>query len=126
MFKSLIVIASLTAAMSTAAGASTTRLNDAQYVAAARCEALIAAPALGGGDTSAINSMLKAEGRGREQQVFDRADEARSDAAREARHAGPAARAGLSAERNGVCQAWNNGPAPGMSAAASSQPTGAN
>lgn len=121
MLKSFIVVAALAAA--TTASASISHLNDAQYVAAARCQALISSPALGRGDTSVIDSVLKAEGRGRAQVVFDRAEEARADAAREARHAGPAARTELSAERDGMCQAWNSA---NGSTAAPAQPTGAN
>ncbi len=125
MIKQLIVVASLAAASATIASAAPTRLNDAQYVAAARCQALISSPVLGKGDTSVIDAVLKSEGRDRTEIVYDRADEARADAAREARHAGAAARAELTAERDGVCQAWNGGAGSTM-ASTQAQPAGAN
>ena len=94
------------AAMSVGAGAmaAPTRLNDAQYLAAARCSGLMAAPALGVGDGGSLSALLKAEGRGRMPVVADRAEQMRDDARREAGHAGAQGRAGLIAERDGVCR----------------------
>jgi len=107
MFKAILVAASIATA-STALAAPTT-MSDAQYVAAARCGGLIASPALGKGDSAAIDAMLASQGRSRSPAVADRADEARSDAMRQAGHSGVQGRAALIAERDGVCQAWNHG-----------------
>lgn len=107
MLKSFIVIASLTA--STAAIAAPGRLTDGQYLAAARCRALIASPALGKGDTTAIDAMLRSQAAGRMGVVVDRANEVQLDAARSAGHAGPGGKAELMAERDGACRAYAGG-----------------
>src|SRR5665213_2149938 len=104
MLKTLIVVASL--AVSTAAIAAPAHLTDSQYLTAVRCQALIASPALGRGDTDAVDTLIKAERQGRDPAVFDRADEMRADAVRQAGHAGPTEKAQLIAERAGVCQAY--------------------
>jgi hypothetical protein len=124
MLKTLIITAALAAATTTAATASPAQMSDAQYLSAVRCQALISSPILGKGDTAAIDSVVKAQGAGRIEAVFDRADEVRSDAARQVRHADATGRAALMAERNGLCQSWtSNG---SSMAATSSQPSGAN
>ena len=123
MLKAFVVIASI--ATSSVALASPAHLSDAQYVSAARCGGLIGSPALGRGDTSAIDAVLKSEGRSRMPIVADKADEARRDAVREAAHAGVQGRAALAAERDGVCQAWNRAGVT-TSASIAAQPTGAN
>ena len=123
MLKTLIVVASL--AVSTAAIAAPAHLTDSQYLTAVRCQALIASPALGRGDTGAVDALIKAERQGREGAVFDRADEVRADAARVAGHAGPTEKAQLIAERGGACQAYG-GASTTTAAAQIAQPTGAN
>jgi hypothetical protein len=102
IFKTLSIIAPL--ALSTAAMAAPAHFTDSQYIAAARCQALMASSELGRQDTKGIDALLKSEGRAREQLVLDRADEARQDAVRAARHAGTYAKASLVAERDSVCQ----------------------
>lgn len=123
MLKTLIVAASL--ALSTAAIAAPAHLTDSQYLTAVRCQALIASPALGRGDTGAVDALIKAERQGREGAVFDRADEMRADAVRQAGHAGPTEKAQLIAERSGVCQAYG-GAGTTTAAAQIAQPTAAN
>ena len=103
MLKSVIVIAALAAGAP--AFASSTHLTDVQYMQAARCEALMSSSALGGGDKSAIQALIKHESVGRNPAALDQADEMRADAARAASHAGPYQRAALVAERDGVCAA---------------------
>jgi len=104
----ILMISSALAASSTAF-ASTSHLSDAQYLAAARCQGLMSSPALGKDDTSSIDALMKSESASRIPAVYDRADEMRSDAKREASHAGPQGRADLTAERDRSCQAWANG-----------------
>jgi hypothetical protein len=94
-----------------AAMASTDRLTDAQYVEAGRCQALISAPTLGGGDTHAIDSLIRQAERGRTAMADDREQQAHDDAAREARTAGAYTKAQLSAERDGACRAMLSSPA---------------
>ena len=117
--KTLIFIAPL--ALATAALASPDRYSDAQYIAAARCQALATSSALGPVDTDDINAVMKIQSQGRAGPVLDRADEARADADRAARHAGAYSKAGLIAERDGSCRALLAGAT--MSAAA--EPHGA-
>jgi hypothetical protein len=94
-----------------AAMASTDRLNDAQYVEAARCQALMSAPRLGGGDTRAIDQLIRQADRGRTGMAYDRAQQARDDASEQAGVAGAYRKAELSAERDGVCRAMLSTPA---------------
>ena len=123
MLKTLIVVTSL--AVSTAAVAAPAHLTDSQYLTAVRCQALIASPALGRGDTGGLDALIKVERQGREGAVFDRAAEARADAVRQASHAGPTEKAQLIAERGGVCQAYG-GAGTTTAAAQIAQPTAAN
>ncbi len=107
MLKIMIIAGSL--AMSSAALAQPERLNDAQYIAMARCQALMASPALGREDTHDIDQMLKAQASGRVEAVFIRAEEVRFDAAQAARHSGAYGKAALVAERDGACRAFGGG-----------------
>ena len=103
------VVAGLGAiACSGGALAAPAHLTDVQFMTASRCAALIASPALGGGDVSGINALLKDQERGRMQYIADKADQLRSDAERESRHADAAHKAKLIAERDGVCQTFNS------------------
>jgi hypothetical protein len=121
MFKSIIAAAALAA--TTAAVAAPSHMTDAQYLGAVRCQALMSSPALGKVDTAGISAVIKSQGDGRVSALYDRADETRTDALRQASHADASGRANLIAERDGACQAFaSNG--SGMGAA--SQPSGAN
>jgi len=108
MFKSFIVIAALAA--SNVALAAPAHLTDGQFLAASRCRALIASPALGGGDTRVIDGLIKTQGRARDTYIFDKSRETQDEASRQARHAGPMGRTALIAERDGACQAYNGQP----------------
>lgn len=123
MLKSILIVAALTTA--TGVMASPAQLTDAQYLSAVRCQALMSSPALGKVDVAGIDAVLRAQGAGRVSAVFDRADDVRSDALRQANHADASVRASLIAERSGVCQALAGNGASAMSAGASRQ-TGAN
>ena len=101
MLKALIIVAPLV--LSTAAVAGPDRLSDAQYIAAARCQALMASTALGPVDMQAVNAVMKTEGASRDPAVADRADTVRAQTTRAANHAGPDAKATLIAERDGPC-----------------------
>jgi hypothetical protein len=107
MFKIAIVAGSL--ALSSAALARPDRLNDAQYIAMARCQALMTSTALGREDTRGIDAMLKSQAAGRSEAVFVRAEEVRFDAAQAARHSGVYGKAALAAERDGACRAFGGG-----------------
>lgn len=120
MLKSFIVIASLAA--STAAVAAPGHLTDGQYLAAARCRALIASPALGKGDTTAIDAVLRRQAAGRMSFVAEKADQVQLDAARAVGHADADAKAKLMAERDGACRVY----AGASSGAAGGPSTGAN
>lgn len=121
MFKGFVIAATLAA--STSVFAAPTHMSDAQYIAVARCDGLADSKALAGGDAASMDAVVKAEGHNRSPDVTDRADQARSDALREANHAGPQGKAGLVAERDGACQAWAH---PASDMASASHSTNAN
>ena len=108
MFKSFIVIAALAA--SNVALAAPAHLTDGQFLAASRCRALIASPALGRGDTRVIDGLIKTQGSARAAYIFDKSRDTQEDASRQARHASTMERTALIAERDGACQAYNGQP----------------
>jgi hypothetical protein len=112
MFKTILIGAVCVLSISaTAAMASAERLSDAQYVEAGRCQALMSAPTLGGGDSHAIDQLVRQADRGRSPMAVDLAQQARDDAAEQARTAGAYRKSQLSAERDGVCRAMLSTPA---------------
>jgi hypothetical protein len=74
-------------------------VNDASYVAAARCFGLSTAPDLGPFDAGPIGRFMAVQGAGRPDGVSVRADDARDRARRDAATAGPEGRDHLMAER---------------------------
>lgn len=80
-----------------------THLTDVQFVEANRCLGLMTSKALGTPDAGAMAQLVKAQTGGRIGYVYDRADQARDDAQRQANHAGPD-NSRLVAERDGVCR----------------------
>ena len=87
-------------ALAAAAGSATAfaadgRLSDSQFVRVARCQGLAA-----GGDTATFDAVYKAQKRGRADFVVDRADTARSEAARLVRTDAAAAAAALASDCN--------------------------
>jgi hypothetical protein len=119
IIKTLVVMAPL--ALSTAAMAAPSHFTDTQFVAASRCQALMASTELGRQDTHEIDALLKAQERSRAVAVIDLAQTAREDAVRAARHAGAYGKASLIAERDGACRAFTGEGA--MSTAATSSGT---
>ncbi len=109
-FKSMMIIAAGLAAVAVSASAATPRVSDATYIQAERCAGLISSPALGAHDASGIDGFLKDQDRGRVEAAYERGQEARENAAREARMAGPYAKTLLMSERDGVCQSYAGGP----------------
>ncbi|HEX7757862.1 MAG TPA: hypothetical protein VF459_00045 [Caulobacteraceae bacterium] len=107
MLKSLILVAALGA--SSTALAAPARLNDSQFLELNRCRALTASTELGGGDTKAVDALLKAQSRGREEYITSHGDELAQDAARTAHRATGEGRARLIAERDGTCQSLTGG-----------------
>ncbi len=109
--KSMMIIGAGLAAAAGSVSAATPRVSDVTYIQAERCAALISSPALGRHDTSGIDRFLKDQDRGRVEAAYERGQEARETAAREARTAGVYAKTQLIAERDGVCQSYAAGPA---------------
>lgn len=101
-----IVLALAATTAASAAYAQPTRLTDVEYLQAARCAGLAAAENLGAMDTSSIDALLKAEGRGRASYIADKADAARDQARRAANRAGTERKSGFVAERAGACQRY--------------------
>jgi hypothetical protein len=110
-FKSMMIIGASLAAVAASASAATPRVSDGAYIQAERCAALISSPALGRHDASGINAFLKVQDGGRDEAAYERGQDARENAAREARTAGAYAKSQLMAERDGVCQSYAGGPA---------------
>jgi len=96
----------LAAAAATATAASPIRLNDAQFIAANRCLGLMTSKALATPDAGVLNKLVKEQSWGRTGYVYDKADEARNDAAADVNRGGAELRARLVAERDGVCRAF--------------------
>jgi hypothetical protein len=99
----LIVLAA--AAAAPAFAAQPTHLNDVQFVEANRCLGLMSSKSLGTQDANAMSQLVKAQTTGRIGYVYDRADQARDDAKRQAEHAG-ADNSRLIAERDGLCRSF--------------------
>jgi hypothetical protein len=99
------VIAIATAFATLAAGtAASARMSDAQFLAANRCRALVASPALGApADVAAVDRKLHDESRGRDPIIEDRAEQMRQQAQQEAAHPNDMVKARLQAERDGLC-----------------------
>jgi hypothetical protein len=81
-----------------------TRLSDTQFVEANRCLGLMTSKTLGTPDAAAMQQLIKSQTGGRMEFIYDRADQARDDAQRQANHAG-ADNSSLVSERDGVCHA---------------------
>lgn len=81
------------------------RLTDRQFVQASRCQALAKASNLGAADAAAFSALVKAQRQGRADYIVEKASEAVSAAAGQARRADDAAKVDLIAERDGPCQA---------------------
>jgi hypothetical protein len=103
MLKTLVMVAPL--ALSTAAFAQPSRLSDAQYIAAARCQVLMSSRSLGAQDSQAIDVMMKSEGASRSVFASQRAEDAADSARQAVSHAGAYGKAALIAERDGPCRA---------------------
>jgi hypothetical protein len=96
----------LTLATAASAFAAPPRLDDLQFIAANRCLGLMSSKALGTPDAAALKQVIDSQISGRAAFIYDRADEARDGAVRQADHARPADQAKLVAERDGSCRSF--------------------
>ena len=96
-----VAAACASAAVATAAPA---RLTDVQFIAANRCVGLESTKTAGTSDVDALRQLVKSQDGGRAAYIYDKADQARDDAAREASRSGAENNVRLAAERNGVCR----------------------
>ena len=85
------------------AAAAGSRLTDTQYVQAARCEALASASSLGGSSPNVFDALVHDQERGRTEVAYEAAQNAKENAAHQAREAGPYEKSQLTAERDGRC-----------------------
>jgi len=86
--------------------AAPSQLNDVQFVEANRCLGLMSSKSIGAADAAAtLAKFLKSQNGSRVGFIYDRADQARDDARREADRAGPE-NTRLIAERDGVCRSF--------------------
>jgi hypothetical protein len=93
------------AAVAPALAAQPNHLSDVQFVQANRCLGLMTSKAIGTPDSAALALVLKSQNGGRIGYIYDRADQARDEARRQADHAGQD-NARLIAERDGVCRSF--------------------
>jgi hypothetical protein len=101
-----LVAAAAAAVYTTASAEPPTRLSDAAYIAAARCEGLAQGAKL---DDSKVKVLMNQQDRGRLSDVLDRADQARADAVHQARRADGYTKQSVSAELDGACQTYLKG-----------------
>src|SRR5689334_8405518 len=80
-----------------------------QLSAANRCLGLMSSKTLGTPDAAALKKMIDAQTGGRDNWIYDKADEARQDALRQANRGGEDEHAKLTAERDGVCRTFLTG-----------------
>ena len=99
---------------------SSARFSDVEFIEANRCLALMTSKALGTADAAALERRLNEDAGGRPSFIFEKADEARDDAARQASRARGDVRAKLVTERDGVCRSL----LPGTTVAAQPLPRG--
>ena len=101
------VTAALTIAAACASAAVATaapRLTDVQYIAANRCIGLESTKSLASPDVDALRRLVKSQDGGRDTYIYDKADQARDDGARDASRSGAENNLRLVAERDGVCR----------------------
>ena len=106
ILKSLIVATAGVAVAASAMAASSERLTDSQYLAAARCDGLYNSPSLGKVDASGMDKVFRTETSYRDPAIIDRGESVRDNAKHEARDGSAASRAVLTAERDGACQVY--------------------
>ena len=108
IFKSCLIAAALSSAALAGAASAHPQLSDAEFIAAARCQALMSSAALGKVDTTMIDGVLKAQSPYKIPAITVRADEMRTDTLRVASHAGHYGKAALIGERDGSCGAMSH------------------
>ena len=100
------LIATACAAGAPALAAPTAYLSDAQFVEASRCLGLMSSKSMGAAaDAASMAQFLKTQNGGRVSFIYDRADQARDEARRQADRAG-SDNSRLVAERDGVCRSF--------------------
>ena len=102
------VTASLTLAAAFASAAvavaAPARLSDVEFIAANRCLGLESTKAFASPDADSLRQLVKSQEWGRNQFIYDKADQARDDGARDASRSGAEASARVASERDGVCR----------------------
>jgi hypothetical protein len=101
-------LAAATLALSAASAiAAPAHLNDSQFLAANRCLGLVTSHALASPDAAAVlRKLVHDESFGRVGFVYDRGDEMRDNAMRDADRSNGDMRARLTAERDGLCHSF--------------------
>jgi len=98
------LIAAVCAAAAPALAEQPSRLSDAQFVEANRCLGLMTSKTLSTPDAAAMQQLVKSQVGARMSFIYDKADQARDDAQRQANRAA-SDNSSLVAERDGVCRA---------------------
>src|SRR5579875_1778655 len=99
----LTVLAAAAALAATAAAAAPREMNDATYIAVARCAGM--AEGLGS-DAKPFTSVLDQQSGSRMNDVLDRADQVRADSKRSAAHAGTDTKADYTQQLGTACKSY--------------------
>lgn len=99
-----LTAAAVIAASAVAPAFAADRLSDSELVHASRCLGLAKATNLGASDATALQALVKAQKRGRDPLVQDRAEAAERNATSQAGKAKDDMKASLIAERDGACK----------------------
>jgi hypothetical protein len=103
IYTSVIVAAATFVVAGAASAAPRDAMNDSTYLAVAKCAGLAEGI---GQDASVFNKVLDAQSGVRNNDVIDRADEARRDAKRDAAHAGEDGKGFYERQITGACQGY--------------------
>ena len=84
--------------------ASPARMSDVQFIAANRCLGIESTKAFATPDAEALRQLVKNQTWGRDSFIYDKADEAREEGARDASRSGAENNVRLTSERDSVCR----------------------
>ena len=101
-----ITLAAACASAAVAVAGPAPRLSDVQFIAANRCLGIETSKTFASPDADALRQLIKREDWGRTSFVYDKADQARDDGARDASRSGAENNIRLTSERDGVCRAF--------------------
>jgi hypothetical protein len=102
-FITAAMAAATLAASAAAAVAAPAPISDVAYLTANQCLGIMTSHALGSPDAVAMRQFIRNQTTGRQSYIYDKADEMRDDARRDADRGGTDERTRLTSERDGLC-----------------------